>query len=184
MKTYLAPWTPALTPVGSGSKPGSAPPADSPATSWPVALESVGPESDGFVFDPTFESWKPVSPIDRGDNNTFRFILGNDVAVKAAQTGNISPWPDGALRQDCLAAGTRSRWLGASGKLCTGGVDAGMLVFTKAPRVGVGVDGEVCYGADARFVNDVTNCHWPMRGNDLRLHPAHHHGQNSTVMRW
>jgi len=96
LKTYLAPWTPALTPVGSGSKPGSAPPADSPATSSPVALESVGPEPDGFVFDPTFESWKPISPTDSGDNNTVRFMLGNDVAVKAAQTGNISPWPDGA----------------------------------------------------------------------------------------
>ncbi len=52
--------------------------------------------SNGFPFDPSFESWKPISTTDRGDNNTFRFILGNDVAVKAAQSGNISPWPDGA----------------------------------------------------------------------------------------
>ena len=42
-----------------------------------------------------FESWKLISATDRGDNNTFRFILGNDIAVKAAQSGNISPWPDG-----------------------------------------------------------------------------------------
>ena len=42
-----------------------------------------------------FESWKPISITDRGDNNTFRFILGNEIAVKAAQSGNISPWPDG-----------------------------------------------------------------------------------------
>jgi hypothetical protein len=56
----------------------------------------VLPEPNGVTFDPTFKSWKPISTTDRGDNNTFRFILGNDVAVKAAQTGNISPWPDDA----------------------------------------------------------------------------------------
>lgn len=38
----------------------------------------------------------PYSTTDRGDNNTFRFILGNEIAMKAAQSGNISPWPDGA----------------------------------------------------------------------------------------
>ena len=42
-----------------------------------------------------FENWKPLSTTDRGDNNTFWFVLGNDIAIKAAQAGNISPWPDG-----------------------------------------------------------------------------------------
>ena len=56
----------------------------------------VQPELDGFPFDPAFESWKPISTTDRGDNHNFRFILGNDVAVKAAHSGNIPPWPDGA----------------------------------------------------------------------------------------
>jgi hypothetical protein len=37
-----------------------------------------------------------LSTTDRGDNNTFRFILGNDTAAEAARSGNISPWPDGA----------------------------------------------------------------------------------------
>ena len=33
----------------------------------------------------------------RTDNNTIRVILGNDIAVKAARSGSINPWPDGAI---------------------------------------------------------------------------------------
>lgn len=93
LKAYLAPWTPELTqpgnaPENSGSKAEAAP--------SPVSLAAVQPEFNGFPFDPAFESWKPISTTDRGDNNTFRVILGNDIAVNAAQSGNISPWPDGA----------------------------------------------------------------------------------------
>jgi hypothetical protein len=52
-----------------------------------VSLATVQPEPNGFPFDPTFESWKPLNTTDRGDNNTFRFVLGNDIAMKAAQSG-------------------------------------------------------------------------------------------------
>jgi hypothetical protein len=55
----------------------------------------VQPEFGGFPFDPNFETWRLLSTTDRGDNDTFRFILGNDIAVKAAQSGAISPLPDG-----------------------------------------------------------------------------------------
>ena len=33
---------------------------------------------------------------DSGYNGSFRLILGNDIAAKAAQDGEASPWPDGA----------------------------------------------------------------------------------------
>jgi hypothetical protein len=68
----------------------------------------VPPEFNGFPFDPNFEGWKPISTTDRGDKNTFRFVLGNNVAVKAALSGNISPWPDGT----CFA---KVAWLQESG---------------------------------------------------------------------
>lgn len=88
LKAYLAPWT------AAPSQPGNVPTAVAPGASAPVSLASaslttVQPELNGFAFDPSFENWKPISTADRGDNNTFRFILGNDVAVKAAQSGNI-----------------------------------------------------------------------------------------------
>jgi hypothetical protein len=99
LKEYLAPWTPVVSPIGDAQQPNNGKTDAGPSTPGipaRVSLEAVNPEFNGFPFDPTFKSWKPISTTDRGDNNTFRFILGNDVAVKAAQTGNTSPWPDGA----------------------------------------------------------------------------------------
>jgi hypothetical protein len=171
LKTYLAPWTPPLTPTGIGSAPVSTPPSASPPTPSPVALESVGPEPDGFVFDPTFESWKPISTTDRGDNRTFRFILGNDFAVKAAQTGNISPWPDGAR----FAKIAWQQELGPDG-LVHPGTFVQVELMLKDARLYKNTEGWGWgrwrgldlkpYGADARFVRECTNCHRPMRGND------------------
>src|SRR5271170_4909811 len=86
LKTYLAPW---------GTPPPTADISAAIPAAPPISLSSVQPELNGLAFDPTFKTWKPISTTDRGDNNTFRFVLGNDIAVKAAQSGNISPWPDG-----------------------------------------------------------------------------------------
>jgi mono/diheme cytochrome c family protein len=74
LKAYLAPWTSAPNPIANAQ-------ANAPST---VSLAMVLPEPNGFTFDPSFESWTPISTTDRGDNNTFRFILGNDVAPLAA----------------------------------------------------------------------------------------------------
>jgi len=171
LKTYLAPWTPALTAPGNGSNAVAAPPSASAPTPSPVALESVGPEPDGFAFDPTFESWKPISTTDRGDNRTFRFILGNDIAVKAAQTGNISPWPDGAR----FAKIAWQQELGPDGLVHPGNFvqvelmlkDARLYKNTEGWGWGRwrGLDLKP-YGDDAHFVNECTSCHQPMRGND------------------
>ena len=79
LKAYLSPWTPALT--YSGSLPESTN-AKTSEVSAPVSLGSVQQEFDGFPFDPDFENWKSISTTDRGDNNTFRFILGNDIAIR------------------------------------------------------------------------------------------------------
>src|SRR5580658_7664505 len=98
LKAYLSPWTVATAALdhSTGSTPRSATRSVvSEQIQAPISLASVQPELDGFQFDPMFENWKPLSTTDRGDNNTFRFILGNDIAVKAALSGDISPWPDG-----------------------------------------------------------------------------------------
>src|SRR5580698_10693089 len=92
LKAYPAPWTPAPDQPGNATSVAN----KTEAAPAPVSLGSVQAELNGFPFEANFESWKVISTTDRGDNNTFRFILGNDVAVEAAQTGNISPWPDGA----------------------------------------------------------------------------------------
>jgi hypothetical protein len=165
LKAYLAPWGPA--PNQSGNAPGAVP----AETDEPIALAAVQPEFNGFPFDRNFESWKPISTTDRGDNNTFRFVLGNDVAVKAGISGNISPWPDGTRF-------AKVAWLqepGPDGLLHPGKFwqvefmekDAKRYKDTEGWGWGRWRGLELKpYGNDEHFVNECTGCHQPVRGND------------------
>jgi hypothetical protein len=165
LKEYLAPWTPALQPA---VVPAAAP---EPANLTRVNLATVQPELNGTAFDPDFETWKPLSFTDRGDNRTFRFILGNGVAVKAARAGNISPWPDGAR----FAKVAWQQEMGPDGLVYPGKFvqvelmmkNAGDYKNTEGWGWGRwrGLDLKP-YGNDAHFVNECTSCHQPMRGND------------------
>jgi hypothetical protein len=168
LKAYLSPWMPALT--YSGSLPESTD-AKTSEVSAPVSLGSVQQEFDGFPFDPDFENWKSASTTDRGDNNTFRFILGNDIAIKAAESGNISPWPDGTR----FAKIAWQQQLGLDGLVHPGKFVQVELMLKDAHRYKStegwgwgrwrGLDLKP-YGEDARFVNECTGCHQPVRGND------------------
>lgn len=172
LKTYLAPWTPAPKEPGTEAKAEAASAAVPAEKMQPVSLASVQPEFNGFPFDPAFEGWKPISFTDRGDNNTFRFILGNDLAVKAAQSGNITPWPDGAR----FAKIAWQRELGADGLEHTGKFVQVELMLKDAQRYKDadgwgwgrwrGLDLKP-YGKDARFVGECTGCHMPLQGNDF-----------------
>jgi hypothetical protein len=184
LKQYLAPWTPALIPIADAQQPNNEKTGASmisPEIPARVSLQAVPPEFNGFPFDPAFESWKPISTTDRGDNNTFRFILGNDVAVKAAQAGNISPWPDGAR----FAKIAWQQQLGPDGLVHPGKFVQVELMMKDAQRYKKtegwgwgrwrGLD-LTPYGKGADFVNECTGCHRPLYGNDyvytLPISPA------------
>lgn len=171
LKAYLAPWTPVPKRPGTEAKSESSPSAVPGGQMQPVSLTSVQQEYGGFQFDPDFESWKPISFTDRGDNNTFRFILGNDIAVNAVRSGNISPWPDGAR----FAKIAWQQQPGPDGLIHPGKFVQVELMLKDANRY-KGTDGWGWgrwrgldlkpYGIDARFVTECTSCHMPVRGND------------------
>jgi hypothetical protein len=97
LKSYLAPWTPAGEQSGDTPGTGITPAMEGRGEKHvPVSLAEVHPALNGISFDASYESWKPISTTDRGDNRTFRLILGNEIATKAVESGHISPWPDGA----------------------------------------------------------------------------------------
>jgi hypothetical protein len=164
LKAYLAPWTPAL-------QPSTTPNVDQAQSVTRVTLTKVQPELNGLAFDPTFESWQPLSMTDRGDNRTFRFILGNIAAVKASQTGEISPWPDGAA----FAKIAWQQEAGPDGLVHPGKFIQVELMVKNAKDYKDtegwgwgrwrGLDLKP-YGNDAHFVNECTSCHQPLRGND------------------
>jgi hypothetical protein len=59
--------------------------------------EAVPGPSNGISYPEGWQNWATIAVSHRADNNTIRTILGNDVAVMAARTGNTSPWPDGTI---------------------------------------------------------------------------------------
>jgi mono/diheme cytochrome c family protein len=163
LKAYLAPWAniPSL-------------PIDNPnggSATTRISLSAVRPEPNGLVFDPSFESWKLISTTDRGDNNTFRFILGNNVAAEAVRSGNISSWPDGTR----FAKVAWQQELGEDGLIHPGKFVQVELMVKDARRY-MDTDGWGWgrwrgldlkpYGEDAHFVGECTGCHLPVRGND------------------
>jgi hypothetical protein len=165
LKAYLSPWT-------SAPKPSTSAIAPNPGAAQPsVSLAGVQPEFNGVPFDPAFKNWKPISLTDRGDNNTFRFVLGNEIAVRAAQSGHISQWPNGSR----FAKIAWQQEPGSDGLVYPGKFvqvelmlkDAGRYKNTDGWGWGRwrGADLKP-YGNDARFVNECTGCHLPVRGND------------------
>lgn len=164
LKTYLAPWA-SLPSVPANPK------APSSGSSTPVSLANVAPELNGVPFDSTFEHWTPLSTTDRGDNNTLRFILGNDIAVKAARSGDIRPWPDGAR----FAKIAWQQELGSDGLIHPGAFVQVELMLKQATQYRKtegwgwgrwrGLDLKP-YGTDAHFVNECTSCHLPVARND------------------
>ena len=163
LKAYLAPW------ANMSSQPAGKQ-LDGSATAR-ISLSAVRPEPNGLAFDPSFEKWKLISTTDRGDNNTFRFVLGNDAAAEAVRSGNISPWPDGTR----FAKVAWQQELGEDGLIHPGKFVQVELMIKDARRY-MDTDGWGWgrwrgldlkpYGEDAHFVGECKSCHLPVRGND------------------
>jgi hypothetical protein len=165
LKAYLAPW----------SAVGTTASAPNPVTTEAVLrtnLATVPAEFNGVPFEPGFETWKPISFTDRGDNHTFRAILGNEIAVRAAESGNISPWPDGArFAKIAWQQAAREDGLVYAGKF----VQVEFMVkdaklYRKTDGWGWGRWrglGLEPYGTDAGFVTECTACHEPVHGDDF-----------------
>lgn len=167
LKAYLAPWAPLPPPAQTTIAASN----DNAATNSLLNLATVKAEWTGVPFDPNFEGWKPLSYTDRGDNNTFRFILGNDIAVRAAQQGQIKPWPDGTR----FAKIAWQQTLGSDG-LVHPGKFVQVELMIKDTKQYASTDGWGWgrwrgadlkpYGQNAKFVNECTGCHQPVKGND------------------
>ena len=62
-----------------------------------LAADHAVPKSNGIAYPTGWQEWATIAVSHRNDNNTMRVILGNDLAVKAARSGQTMPWPDGAI---------------------------------------------------------------------------------------
>jgi hypothetical protein len=158
LEAYLAPWGTLPDPAGAEDYSGARPTV-------------VKPESNGFAYDAAYKNWQPISFTDRGDNNTFRMILGNNVAIEAVRAGKVSPWPDGTR----LAKIAWRQESGAGGLIYPGefvqvefmSKDSSRYRQTQGWDWGRWRGVELTpYGSGANFVNECTGCHMPMRDHD------------------
>ena len=62
-----------------------------------VFSASAQPTSNAVDYPEGWQNWATIAVSYRADNNTSRVILGNEVAVKAARSGQTNPWPDGTI---------------------------------------------------------------------------------------
>lgn len=62
-----------------------------------LAHAEVPPAPNGIEFPAGYSDWRVISVSHRTDHKSMRVILGNDIAVDAARTGQTLPWPDGAV---------------------------------------------------------------------------------------
>jgi len=60
-----------------------------PSSKFPVS-------PNGITYNDDFKNWKVISMSTLFDNS-IRVIYGNDIAVKAVETENFHPWPDGSV---------------------------------------------------------------------------------------
>jgi hypothetical protein len=164
LKNYLAPWSGDSRTVATGT-------ASTEAEPFQANLSAIPAELNGVPFEPSFENWHPISFTDRGDNNTLRMILGNDIAVNAAKSGNISPWPDGAS----FAKIAWQKAVGEDGFVYPGNFVQVEFMVRDARRYkqtngwgwgrwrGTALKP---YGSDPHFAGECTGCHKPMLGDD------------------
>lgn len=135
---------------------------------------NVPPAPNGIAFPADYPNWRVISLSHRVDNHTLRVILGNEVAIEAARTGNTDPWPDGAVLGKVVWKETeKSSWKTAivpdqfvhaefmfkdAGRWADNGTGWGW-----ARWVG---EAHKPYGKDAGFSQECINCHTPVKGND------------------
>ena len=82
----------------------------------PISAVAGHPDSHGISYPTGWQNWAPVAVSHRTDNNTVRAILGNEIAVEAARSGNTNPWPDGAILGKVVWKQTElENWKGAIG---------------------------------------------------------------------
>jgi hypothetical protein len=65
--------------------------------------------SHGIPYPDGWKDWAVISVCHRTDNQTLRVIVGNDIALKAARSGNIYPWPDGTILGKIVWRESRSK---------------------------------------------------------------------------
>lgn len=141
---------------------------------------AVDPAPNGITLPEGYKDWRLLSVHQRGDNNTLRAVLGNDIAIKAAREGRTNPWPDGAVLAKTVFKGTKHDRFEAALEPAAF-VHAEFMIKDSAKFAKTGGWGyarwlgqeQKPYGKDADFVQECIGCHTPVKDRDwVFTHPV------------
>lgn len=144
-----------------------------PGNGWSATAghPTVASTINGIDYISNWRNWTAISTTDRFDNGSVRIIYGNDIAVKAIQSKQTNPFPDGAI----LA---KAAWRQQTGKdsIVSAGAFYQVEFMIKDAGKYAATDGWGWarwrgddlkpYGKDASFVRECTTCHRPVKDND------------------
>jgi hypothetical protein len=135
--------------------------------------QQPAPAPNGIALPKDYKDWRVISVSERTDSDTLRVIIGNDIAVAAARTGQTNPWPQGAVLGKVV-------WKPVKDPLWPAANVPGDLVhvefMAKEPKKFAATGGWGFsrwrtmklepYGKDAGFVQECFGCHLPAKGQD------------------
>lgn len=125
----------------------------------------TGPTPNGLRLPRDFLSWGVIGVADRTDDGTLRVIIGNDLAVRAARSGRVHPWPEGSMISHLV-------WTSSGNPKAPYTVTPGefsALTLMVKDTAAFAADGGWAYGvwngpelvppSDPKFDRDCVNCH-------------------------
>jgi hypothetical protein len=133
----------------------------------------VAPAPNGIALPAGYKDWRVIAPSYRFDKKHVRVILGNDVAVAAARSGKINPWPEGTvLAKVVWKEKPDAAWPSALG--AGDFVHAEFMIKDPKKHAATGSWGyarwtgldQKPYGKDANFAQECVACHTPVKGQD------------------
>lgn len=75
--------------------------ADEAADTAVFAAEPGGPTSNGLSLPPV-QDWGVIGAVALSKAGELRVVVGNDIAVRAARSGQTNPWPEGTALSDLV----------------------------------------------------------------------------------
>lgn len=138
-----------------------------------IAGNTVKPAPNGIELPKDYKDWRVISVSHRTDHKSMRVILGNDIAIKAARSGQTNPWPKGAILGKMVWKETKEEhWEAAisAGKF----IHAEFMIKDPVKFASTGGWGyarwlgteQKPYGENADFAQECVACHTPVKDRD------------------
>ena len=129
---------------------------------------------NGIELPAGYKDWRVLSVSHRTDKPTLRAILGNDIAIDAARSGETNPWPEGTVLAKLVWKDTQhAKWPTATvpGEF----VHAEFMIKDPKKYASTGGWGfarwtgmeQKPFGKDAGFVQECFACHQPVKDKDF-----------------